>query len=654
MCGIAGIVNPASSKYMNAVNGMSDAMSHRGPDDFGIWFDQEKGISLLHRRLAILDLSPAGHQPMVSASGRYVIVFNGEIYNFADLRTELGANGYAPEWHGHSDTEVILAAIEAWGIETALRRMVGMFAIALWDRLACSLTLARDRAGEKPLYCGWHAGHFLFASELKAFTALPFWNGEIDRDALCLYMRHNYIPAPWSIYKGISKLRPGTYLTLTESDLQQQVTPEAKRYWDLDEVVARGRRQPFVGDAAAASVELEHLLRLAVGQQMMADVPLGAFLSGGVDSSTIVALMQAQSSRPVKTFSIGFHEKGYNEAEYAAAVAHHLGTEHTELYVTAQQALEVVPRLPVLYDEPFSDSSQIPTFLVAEMTRRHVAVSLSGDAGDELFGGYSRYFVTQALWNRLRKAPQAMRRPVSRMIESVPIGWWNTLANVLRPTLPQVLQIANIGDKAHKFAELLGATEPRQLYKGFVSHWPEPEQIVIGGREPSTLVTDKNAELPDIDFIEQMMYLDMQTYLPDDILTKVDRAAMGVSLETRVPFLDHRIIEFAWTLPLSYKVNGSIGKQVLRDVLYRHVPRHLIERPKQGFGVPLGEWLRGPLRDWAEALLSEERLQSDGFFHPKPVRDKWQEHLSGNKEWGYHLWDVLMFQAWLDTERRAH
>ena len=652
MCGFAGFYHSSLSDRSLAeplLGRMLAAIAHRGPDDEGRWFAPSGAIALGQRRLSIIDLSPAGHQPMISASGRYVIVFNGEIYNFGELRAMLIAEGRAPTWRGHSDTEVMLAAIEAWGVNTALQRMVGMFAFALWDAQSRSLTLARDRMGEKPLYYGWHGGRFLFASELKSFTAQPGWQGEIDRDALCLYLRHCYIPAPRTIYQGICKLLPGTWLTLSETDLKQGGLPLPTPYWTLDDVVARGLQQPFSGGASDAADQLERLLRQAVGQQMVADVPLGAFLSGGVDSSTIVALMQAQSSRPVKTFSIGFHEEGYNEAEYAAAVALHLGTEHTELYVTPQQALSVVPRLPVLYDEPFSDSSQIPTFLVAEMTRRHVTVSLSGDAGDELFGGYSRYYVTQALWNRVRKIPHALRRPASRLIDGVPSNWWSNLARMLRPLLPQGLQIANMGDKAHKMAELLGAPGPRELYVGLVSHWPTPEQLVIGGQEPATLVTDPHARLPDIDLIEQMMYLDMQTYLPGDILTKLDRAAMGVSLEARVPFLDHRVIEFAWTLPLGYKVNGSRGKQVLRDVLHRHVPRELIERPKQGFGVPLDAWLRGPLRDWAEALLSEERLQREGFFRPGPILTKWKEHQSGAKEWGYHLWDILMFQAWLDN-----
>ena len=654
MCGIAGVFRGSGISAEQAAEWpkrMAGAIAHRGPDSGDSWADCGAGIVLAHRRLAIVDLSAAGNQPMHSAPGRYVMVFNGEIYNFAELRTELESEGLAPAWRGHSDTEVILAAIEAWGLDAALKRMVGMFAIALWDKQTRSLTLARDRVGEKPLYFGWHNGHFLFASELKSFTSLPFWRGEVDRNALCLYLRHNYIPAPWSIYKGIYKLLPGSWLALSTADLREQKLPPPTAYWRLEDVVTQGLQTPFTGNAVAAADELERLLRQAIGQQMVADVPLGAFLSGGVDSSAIVALMQAQSSKPVKTFTIGFHEKGYNEAEFAKAVARHIGTEHTELYVTAKQALDVVPRLAPLYDEPFSDSSQIPTFLVAEMTRQHVTVSLSGDAGDELFGGYSRYFVSDALWKHLQKIPAPARNLASHIIHGVPIDYWTAIADTLRPILPPFLRVANIGEKASKLADLLAATEPRGLYKRFVSHWYEPEQVVVGGKEPPTMVTDQNASLPNLDFIHQMMYLDMQTYLPGDILAKVDRAAMGVSLETRVPFLDHRLIEFAWTLPLQYKIAGGVGKQVLRNVLFRHVPRELIERPKQGFGVPLGEWLRGPLRDWAESLLSEQRLHEDGFFHPGPVRAKWQEHQSGKKEWGYHLWDVLMFQAWLDNVR---
>jgi asparagine synthase (glutamine-hydrolysing) len=652
MCGLAGFYNGALSRLEDAepiVGRMLSAIAHRGPDDEGRWIDAANGIALGQRRLSILDLSPAGHQPMFSASDRYVVVFNGEIYNHTELRVALVAEGRAPVWRGHSDTEVILAAIEAWGVAAALQRMVGMFAIALWDRQARSLVLARDRMGEKPLFYGWHADRFVFASELKALTTLPDWRGEIDRDALCLYLRHSYIPAPWSIYRGIQKLLPGSWLQLDEADLLGKKLPEPKPYWNLTGVVEQGCRHPFTGNAADAANELERLLSQAVGQQMVADVPLGAFLSGGVDSSAIVALMQAQSRRPVKTFTIGFHEQEFNEAEYAKAVARHLGTEHTELYVTAAQALDVVPRLPALYDEPFSDSSQIPTFLVSQMTRQHVTVSLSGDAGDELFGGYSRYFVSDALWRRLQHCPPALRQWLSRAIAAVPMSSWNAIAKGLRPLLPSMLRVPNVGDKAYKFAGLLAATQPRQLYQGFVSHWDAPAHLVIGGREPGTIVTDASQVLPDTDFIQQMMYQDMLTYLPDDILAKVDRAAMGVSLETRVPFLDHRVIEFAWRLPLQLKVSNGVGKQVLRDVLYRYVPRELIERPKQGFAVPLGAWLRGPLRDWAESLISEPRLRAEGYFRPELVRAKWSEHLSGRQDWAFHLWDVLMFQAWLEN-----
>jgi len=654
MCGIVGFVGYGglpSGTVANIAQRMGEAIRHRGPDDSGIWQDNAAQVALAHRRLSILDLSPAGHQPMMSASGRYVIAFNGEIYNHLELRADLekvGAGGTAGlGWRGHSDTETLLAGVDAWGLEETLKRCVGMFALALWDRQDRVLSLARDRIGEKPLYYGWQNGVFLFGSELKALKAHPAFVGEINRDAITLQLRHNYIPAPYSIYQGIFKLLPGSVLQIQGARDTGQGEPVP--YWSFVDAVARGQTASFAGDEAEAVSALDVLLQDAVRQQMVADVPLGAFLSGGIDSSTVVALMQAHSIRPVKTFTIGFNEEGYNEAVHAKAVARHLGTEHTELYVSPQQAMNVIPRLPALYDEPFSDSSQIPTFLVSEMTRQHVTVSLSGDAGDELFGGYGRYFRAVRTWNTLKCFPPPFRSMLASSIRALSVDGWNRLSAPLRPLLP--VRMRNIGHKAYKFSDLLGDRDGATLYRHFISHWSDPTAVVVNGREPLTLITQPPLQLDSI--TEQMMALDTLTYLPDDILCKVDRAAMGVSLETRVPFLDHRVVEFAWRLPLSMKTRNGQGKWILRQVLYNYVPRELIERPKMGFGVPIDTWLRGPLRDWAESLLDESRLRQEGFFNPKPIRQKWAEHLSGKRNWQYHLWDVLMFNQWVDAQKTA-
>jgi asparagine synthase (glutamine-hydrolysing) len=683
MCGLTGFFSPTrlAENAAEVARRMGDAITHRGPDDAGVWVDEAAGIALSHRRLSILDLSPAGHQPMASSGGRYVIVFNGEIYNHLILREELkkvlspsldGA-GDTPRskspwgtaahvaWRGHSDTETLLAAFEAWGIEATLKKCVGMFALALWDRETRTLTLARDRMGEKPLYYGWQGDVFLFGSELKALRAHPAFRGEIDRDVLALYLRHNYVPAPYSIYRGIAKLPPGSWLTLgadtpvavPQGHLLRGVSPAPSRdglksfYWRARDAAQAGVRRDL--DDATAINELDALLRRAVGGQMVADVPLGAFLSGGIDSSTVVALMQAQSKRPVQTFTIGFHEAGYNEAGHAHAVAAHLGTEHTELYVTAAQAMAVIPRLPSLYDEPFADSSQIPTLLVSELARRHVTVSLSGDGGDELFGGYNRYLWASRIWRSLGWAPRPLRAALAGVLTTLPPAAWNRVFTGLSIFLPQRWRYANPGDKLHKLAGILAVRSPEDIYLALVSHWHQPAHVVIGATEPATVLTDARqwADVPD--FESRMMYLDQMSYMPDDILAKVDRAAMSVSLETRVPLIDHRVVEFAWQLPLPMKIRHGQAKWLLRQVLYRYVPRELIERPKMGFGIPLDVWLRGPLRDWAEALLNESRLRQEGYFHPEPIRQKWAEHLSGQRNWAYYLWDVLMFQAWLES-----
>lgn len=648
MCGIAGYWH-RSPQFSQAqshgiVTAMTDALVQRGPDSSGIWIDPDAGIALGHRRLAILDLSPEGAQPMLSPQGRYAVVFNGEIYNFGVLRSELSQLGY--QFRGHSDTEVMLAAITEWGVAAAVGRFIGMFAFALWDVQERVLHLCRDRLGEKPLYYGWIGETLLFGSELKALIAHPQWQGEIDRNALALFVRNGYIPAPHSIYQGISKLPPGTIVSFPASQ-PQTATPVA--YWDLETAVADGASEPFLGSDAEGIAQLDRLLRETIHEQMVADVPLGAFLSGGIDSSTVVALMQTQSTRPIKTFSIGFAEQKYNEAEYAKAVAAHLGTEHTELYVTSKDALAVIPLLPTLYDEPFADSSQIPTYLLSKLTRQHVTVSLSGDAGDELFGGYSRYFTGQAIWQKIGWIPAGMRQFYANLLLSVSPDRWEAIVGQISRVVPKLRQPQQ-GDRLHLLGNFLKSKQPLDLYAQMMSNWTEPERIVLNSTEPDTVFNHPPDWLERLDFTHQMMYVDAMTYLPDDVLVKVDRAAMGVSLESRVPFLDRRVVEFAWKLPLGMKIRDGQGKWLLRQVLYQYVPRELIDRPKMGFGVPIDLWLRDELRDWAEALLDEDRLNREGFFNVKAVRQQWQEHLSGEFDRCYSLWHILMFQTWLEQQ----
>lgn len=656
MCGISGFLGSGGvppGEWPSLLERMGNALAHRGPDDSGVWMDSDARVGLAHRRLSIVDLSPAGHQPMLSASGRYVIVFNGEIYNHIELRKELIASPACGSrvfgWRGHSDTETLLAGFDVWGVEATLKKSVGMFALALWDKQERELVLARDRMGEKPLYYGWRNGVFLFGSELKAIKVHPAFAGEIDRNALALLLRHNYIPAPYSIYKGIRKLPPGTLLRVNAAS---DATGHPVAYWSFREAAEGGLANPFAGSDAEAVEALETLLRRSISGQMLADVPLGAFLSGGVDSSTVVALMQTQSSRPVKTFTIGFDEAAYNEAEHAKALARHLGTEHTELYVSPEQTMEAIPLLPTLYDEPFSDSSQIPTYLVSQLTRKHVTVSLSGDAGDELFGGYTRYLFASAFWRWNGKLPGPARSSLASLLSAVSPSSWDTAYGTLSPILPRRLRSTHFGHKIHKLAEILAARSADDVYDGLISHWKHPASVVAGAPDFPTLMS-LLINSPKLNCFEhRMMAADSLTYLPDDILVKVDRAAMGVALETRVPLLDYRVVEFAWQLPLHMKIRNGESKWILRQVLYRYVPKELIERPKMGFGVPIDYWLRGPLRDWAESLLSEQRLQREGYLHAEPIRRKWDEHQSGQHNWQYHLWDVLMFQAWLEQENR--
>ena len=648
MCGIAGfftIPRSRSDDEMRQITTrMTDAMVHRGPDDAGVWTDADNGIALGHRRLSILDLSPLGHQPMQSADGRFMIVFNGEIYNFQDLRAELEPLGHT--WRGHSDTEIMLAAFTQWGVLEATKKFNGMFAFALWDRQERVLHLGRDRLGEKPLYYGWVGDTLVFGSELKVLKPFPGFSGEINRDAIAGLLNLNYIPDPHSIYKGIHKLTPGGLLTWDGSSQR----PQPQLYWNVRSVIETSVSNPYTGSDQDAVNELERLLLDAVKIRMISDVPLGAFLSGGVDSSTIVALMQAQSSKPVRTFTIGFHEKDYNEAIFAKEVAQHLGTDHTEMYVTPKDALDVIPGIPHMFDEPFSDYSQIPTYLVSKIARQHVTVSLSGDAGDELFTGYERYFVGKSIWDRIRPMPKFVRNGLAGAMTLLQPSTINTLVSPAHKLLPKKYQHVSVGDKVHKLAEVLRTDDPVHMYHNLVAHWKQPHEVVIGGRQPATALTDHTGWPSVADFSHRMMHLDMETYLPSDILVKVDRAAMAVSLEGRIPLLDPRVMEFAWRLPLSMKQRGNVGKWVLRQVLYKHVPQRLIDRPKQGFGVPIGYWLRSELKDWAEALLDESRLKREGYFHPAPIRQKWQEHQAGHRNWQYYLWDVLMFQAWLEKQ----
>jgi asparagine synthase (glutamine-hydrolysing) len=639
MCGIAGFIGMQPGAAPGGLDGVAAAMTrslqHRGPDDQGQWIDYDAGAALVHLRLSIVDLSPAGHQPMTSADGRYVIIFNGEVYSFQEIRKDLEAHGVTL-FRGHSDTEVILESIALFGLDATLKRMIGMFAIALWDKKERTLTLIRDRLGIKPIYWAKFGSLFIFGSELKALRACPSWMPRIDRNAVAAYMRHNYIPAPHTIYQGVQKLEPGCVLTLRWGK-----EPVIERFWDARAVARAGLADPVRGSDAELIDQLEVLLQDAVKRRMVADVPLGAFLSGGVDSSTVVALMQAAGMGTVKTFSIGFDIPGFDEAPHAAAVASHLKTDHTELTVSSKQALDVIPKLPEWYDEPFADSSQIPTYLVSAMTRKHVTVALSGDGGDELFGGYNRYHYTQRFWKTLSLMPLTLRRAAAAALTAVPPDRWTAVLSRLPFAPPQV------GDKLHKAASVLKLDSASELYRQLVTHW-EPGDIALNAREPQGILDDTTVDRDIPDLTGRMQFLDLVTYLPDDILTKVDRASMAVALEARVPLIDHRVVEFSWRLPRSAMVRAGVGKWILRQVLYRHVPQKLIERPKMGFAIPLGDWLRGPLREWAETLLSEHRLNGSGLLDAAEVRRRWGEHLKGQQNWQYLLWDVLMLEAWLE------
>ncbi|MDX1590160.1 MAG: asparagine synthase (glutamine-hydrolyzing) [Oleiphilaceae bacterium] len=640
MCGFAGFTGTLSGSLADeCLRAMGQQLKHRGPDGEGQWQDQTLSIALVHRRLSIQDLSEAGTQPMASNGLRFMLVFNGEIYNFPQLRDELESLG--ARFRGHSDTEVMLAAFEHWGLHASLSRFVGMFAFALVDRDEGRLYLVRDRLGEKPLYYGWQGQSLLFASELKALKCHPQWQGRIDASVLPLYLRHNLIPAPYSIYQGIRKLPPASIVSFDLRRPTPGILPEPERYW---------RAEDFIHDSTpidreSASVKLESLLNQSIAGQRLSDVPLGAFLSGGIDSSTVVALMQKQSERPVRTFSIGFAEEGFNEAQHAREVARYLGTEHHELYVTAEDALAVIPDLASMYDEPFADSSQIPTYLVSRMTREQVTVALSGDGGDELFCGYSRYRDSLMAWQRRRRLSTRARALLTRLPPEL-------AAALIRRLVPSQRHRSSGGIRVRLGVEaaLAGAGDLSEFYRRRVSFWADPGQVLSRSQEPPYAL---NRPLPyglHSDPLKTLMWRDLHWYLPDDILTKVDRAAMACSLETRIPMLDHRVVEFALSLPTALNNRGGGGKQVLRDLLYRHVPRELVERPKQGFAVPIASWLRGALREWAESLLAPERLEAQGYWRTPVVRWFWQEHLSGREDYSFELWSILMFQSWLDRE----
>lgn len=648
MCGIAGFVTDRSLPFEEAVRGMTDRLAHRGPDDAGCWIDYEAGVALGHRRLSIVDLSPNGHQPMVSACGRYVIVLNGEIYNHQVLRESLDSNG-SPMWRGRSDTEVLLEMIAQHGIEHALKASVGMFAFALWDRSLHTLCLARDRLGEKPLYYGMIGSSFVFGSELKALTAFPGACPEIDRAALAGMMQFGYVGSPRSIYRGIHKLPPANFLVVQVGDGARVRIGSPERYWYLDDARLGGLRSELAhaNDASLAD-QLDERLRQTVRMQMLADVPLGAFLSGGIDSSLIVALMQVQSMRPVRTFTIGFREDGYDEAPYAKAVARHLGTEHTEWYISPGEAASVIPDLPQIFDEPFADSSQVPTTLVARMTGQHVTVSLSGDGGDELFGGYPRYLFAQSLWRRFGRLPRWSRQTIAVMATSISPRGWDRILRTL--TASRLRQSVN-GHRVHRLAALAGTGNFDRMYELLLSQWAPDSGLVQGSTGAPWLTAGTSDDGRSM--LDRMRQWDIDHYLPDDILAKVDRTAMSVGLETRAPLLDHRIAEFAWALPAHALVRDGGGKWLLRQVLQRYVPAALFERPKAGFSMPVAHWLRTDLRDWAEALLDERKLLQQGLLAPKPVRRMWHEHLAGTHDHQSRLWNVLMFQAWFDAQGTA-
>jgi len=655
MCGITGIFgNLRKEEFDSSIHEMSATLNHRGPDDAGTWINEENGVAFGHQRLSIIDLSSAGHQPMVSHCGRFTTVFNGEIYNHLQLRDKLNTSANKQSWKGHSDTETLVTAFSQWGIEKTLQQLVGMFAIAVWDFKEKRLFLIRDRFGEKPLYYGWSNGVFLFGSELKALQKYKRFSNQIDRGALSLYMKYMYVPTPYSIFRDIYKLEPGCILQIDKGTKPPTLPLFAPfrdqginiaQWYSISNMAQAGQKN-LITDQNDAVDLIEKTLLESVRSQLISDVPLGAFLSGGIDSSVITALMQKVCKDPVKTFTIGFEESSFNEAIYAKEVSRHLGTEHHELYVTSSDAFKVIPHLPTLYDEPFADSSQIPTYLVSKLARESVTVSLSGDAGDELFGGYSRYLWGSRVWNKVRWMPLIVRQTLGVAINKISVNTWDSIGN----SLPNSSRVSLMGDKAHRMAHRLKNVKSLDdVYHSLVTEGYKEDGLVVNDKAALITKLDNNDIVSGIvDSEHRMMLLDSLTYLPDDILTKVDRAAMGVSLETRIPFLDYRVAELAWRLPLDTKINNGETKWPIRQVLYKYVPKVLIERPKAGFAIPVGQWIRGPLREWAADLLNEERIRREGYFNPELVQQLWQQHLSGKYDWTPRLWAILMFQAWLD------
>ena len=647
MCGLAGVLltGNAALPLRDVVDTMGETLRHRGPDSGNNWVSISNGVGFSHRRLSIVDRSSRGGQPMTSKNQRYVLAYNGEIYNHPELRSRVKRESPGINWAGHSDTETLLECFALWGVEKTLREAVGMFAICLWDSHEKSLTLARDRLGEKPLYFGHQKGIFAFGSELKALKRVPSWNFDINPEAVASYVRYGYVPEPFSIFDNIHKLPPGTFLTVTRSDIADNKIDQATKFWSAVDIAEDGLENPTVFTDSGQAVEaLEKVLSQAIKGQLMGDVPVGAFLSGGIDSSAIVALMQQSSPGKIKTFSVGFDDPSYDESIYAAQVAKHLGTDHHELIVSARQAQDVIPKLPEIYDEPFADSSQIPTYLVSELAKSQVSVSLSGDGGDELFGGYNRYVLGAQRWGSISKIPRSIRSAAGSLAQRVSPQTWNRLLSAESSWLPTRFQVRLPGEKIHKAARVLGSRTSRDLYRNLVSV-ANPLELTLKSKELA--MEYRNTWPIDSDLAHQMMALDTISYLPGDILVKVDRASMSHSLESRVPFLDHRVVEFAWKLPISMKIRGSDSKWILRTLLEKYVPATLFERPKMGFGIPLDTWLRGPLREWASELLSPSKMKDQGFFNSNSVQRLWGEHLGGKQNFQHPLWIILMFQAWL-------
>ena len=661
MCGVAGILSRSSCieevEQKRSLSAMIETIGHRGPDDQGIWACAKDGIALGHQRLAVLDLSSHGHQPMASSNGRFRVVYNGEIYNYLELRKELGELGYS--FKGRSDTEVLLGGIQEWGLKITLSKLAGMFAFALWDSKKKELTLVRDRIGEKPLYYGWVNGDFAFGSELKPFRTMKGWKGDIDRNALASYFRFSYIPTPYSIYKDIYKLTPGSYLTIGNKSKKSSFLPSIskdncngwgpQKYWSLSSVY--GKAETYKGSRGEALETLQQLLERSVSQKMLSDVPVGALLSGGIDSSLICAMMQQHSSESIKTFTIGFDNVEYDESYHARDVANYIGSDHTTLVVNPAEAQSVITKLPNMYDEPFSDSSQIPTYLVCKLARSKVTVALTGDGGDELFGGYDRYQVALRLISLASRVPNSMGLLTYYAYKYSP-GFVKTLAvNMGQKFMPRQMSLSLNKEKLARILSLLKYSELKEIYAYLISHWKHPDSLVLGGYQYKNVLNKGCCDMQLDNAAEEMMCIDTHNYLPDDILTKVDRASMTVSLETRIPLLDHRIVEFAWGLPIEHKINGSVGKWILKELLYRYIPKEKVDRPKKGFAIPIGAWLKGPLREWAESLLDPARVQREGYLNPGMVATCWEEHISGRYDRQYYLWDILMFQAWLENNQ---